>query len=875
MNARREDSKPGDLVHSACREGAARRPRVPKAAGPDGRYRVAEELGSGGLGVVHKAHDLRLDRDVALKFLSPGGPEDQALLDAAVAEARAAARLNHPGIAQIHDVVVEGPGSPFLVCELGPPRTLADLVAEEGPLRPPAAAGLLRRLVPGLEHAHAQGIVHGDLKPSNVLVADDGSVKLIDFGMSALARDRVRHGGSPGYSPQESFSFDRLTPAADVFALGALTWNLLTGSLPTTIVLDRLPAPIGRVVARALQDRPADRFPSAAAFLEALEAAASRPESARPATAEGFIPHELFLGCLHALEQASRTSGHGLIRPEELELLRERFERLEAGRQDLLRVVVWGEFKAGKSTLVNALAGRRVAATDVLEMTCCVSEFYPSRREGTCRVRGSDGASTAMPLEEFLALCARRELGKRFPAGVSRVEIGIGAGLPFVLVDTPGMGSTSRAHEASAVRALSDADLLLWTLDINALGAVRDFVVVEEARRLGLPIWAALAQCDTAPDPGARREVMEWVSQEFGLPRDRIFPTAALSAVRAQERGAPAPAESGIPGLLEALSSGIQRRGAEIRREAQRAQCAQLAADLGREIRAADGEIEKHERTVRRLEVELRAIAAAVQASAEAALLEAVERRFLAGHAEALRADLSARLRKSPALPAPEVEAAVRRALPESYLEEFWGRELRDVTALLEDRWQRESRDAAPRISQAFRLERGALLANVEGFVASGKLSEIVLHQVGGGFEEKAKTGLALAAVATAYTAWLGPGAAAISLGSALTGVGLPLALLGLGAAYLLSRSDGREAEARAEARASEIVEGLRRQFREGIVKAHLVPQVAKLNDLVVGGILDDYCRSTYGGFDLGEVRAVRELLRSYAAKIESLKIEA
>jgi serine/threonine protein kinase len=142
-----------------------------------GRYRLTARLGAGGMGTVWRAHDEVLDREVAVKEVTfpPGLSEaDQAVLrERTRREARAAARLDHPSAVTVYDVV-EQDGSPFLVLELVESRTLADVVRSDGPLTPPATAQVGLALLGALQAAHAQGILHRDVKPSNVLVRDDG-----------------------------------------------------------------------------------------------------------------------------------------------------------------------------------------------------------------------------------------------------------------------------------------------------------------------------------------------------------------------------------------------------------------------------------------------------------------------------------------------------------------------------------------------------------------------------------------------------------------------------------------------------------------------------------------------------------------------------
>ena len=160
-----------------------------------GRYDLGAPLGRGGMGTVWRADDLLLGRPVAVKEvelpLGLPGAERVALCDRALREARAAARLNHPSVVTLHDVV-EADGRLFLVMELVEAPTLRERVAEDGPLAPAVAARIGLELLEALQAAHRAGIVHHDVKPANVMVPAAGRAKLADFGLASLQEDTQR-----------------------------------------------------------------------------------------------------------------------------------------------------------------------------------------------------------------------------------------------------------------------------------------------------------------------------------------------------------------------------------------------------------------------------------------------------------------------------------------------------------------------------------------------------------------------------------------------------------------------------------------------------------------------------------------------------------
>ncbi|WP_447004443.1 protein kinase domain-containing protein [Saccharothrix isguenensis] len=203
-----------------------------------GRYALVEQIGSGAMGVVWLARDALLDREVAVKELRPDlAFEDGQVVGArAMREARNAARLQHPNAVAVFDVVVED-DRPWLVMEYVPARTLAALLTERGTLEPAEAARIGGRVAAALAAAHAAGIVHRDVKPSNVLIGEDGTVKLTDFGISRAAGDGTLTGsgmitGTPAYLAPEVARGEQPDTSSDVFSLGATLYASTEGQSP-------------------------------------------------------------------------------------------------------------------------------------------------------------------------------------------------------------------------------------------------------------------------------------------------------------------------------------------------------------------------------------------------------------------------------------------------------------------------------------------------------------------------------------------------------------------------------------------------------------------------------------------------------------------
>jgi len=271
---------------------------VPKKIG---RYQVEEEIGRGMMGAVYRAFDPLLDRQVAVKVIHPGLPlpdeELKAFEQRFLTEGRIVARLSHPGIVTLHEVGEDAElGVPYLVLELLIGRTLREVIADGKPLEWKRSLGIIAQIAHALGYAHEQQVVHRDIKPANIMLLEDGSAKLMDFG---IARLQAGFGltstgqllGTPLYMSPEQALGEPIDGRSDLFSLGSVGYTLLTGqpafqaeSVPVILgkvakheppapssLKPKLPAPLDYVCARALQKRPDARYQTGQTFAEDLE----------------------------------------------------------------------------------------------------------------------------------------------------------------------------------------------------------------------------------------------------------------------------------------------------------------------------------------------------------------------------------------------------------------------------------------------------------------------------------------------------------------------------------------------------------------------------------------------------------------------------
>jgi len=282
-----------------------------------GKYRILEETGRGGMGIVYKAEDIKLKRPIALKFLPPQLTLDPDARERFVQEARAASALDHPNICNIHEIEETEDGRMYIAMAFYEGESLRGKIKRE-PLELSEALDIAVQVAQGMAKAHQKGIVHRDIKPANILITNDGAVKIVDFGLAKLAGQLrlTREGttlGTIAYMSPEQARGGAVDERTDIWSLSVVLYEMLSGHLPfkgdyeqtmihsilnhepepITKVRKDLPSGLGPVIGKALQKSPADRYQSMDELLEDLKAIA---EGLKPIRAKADLFRGRILG---------------------------------------------------------------------------------------------------------------------------------------------------------------------------------------------------------------------------------------------------------------------------------------------------------------------------------------------------------------------------------------------------------------------------------------------------------------------------------------------------------------------------------------------------------------------------------------------------
>lgn len=457
---------------------------APKQMDKIGRYQVLERVGKGGMGVLYRGFDPVLDREVAIKLMLTDFTDDtEQMRPRFYREARAAAKLNHRNIVTIFEFAEES-NVPYIVMEFLRGTPLGARMNGQPPLSLDDKLNIVAQLCDGLAYAHDQGVVHRDVKPDNVFILEDGSIKLLDFGIAKLTSSNLtRQGdvlGSASYmSPEQVGGSDSVDGRADVFSTGVMLYELLTGhkpfeaDSPTAVILKILkddPTPIETyapglppqlvaAVLKSLAKRPEDRFGSAGAFgaelqliRRAIPASTSIAELDETRFASTQMMKSLHDDIQKLREQQAGTSGTAIRTAEASQTIVETATPESGGKSWLVPAIVGvvviaaagGYFMLGGSKPAPAATTASApAATPAASAASPAPATPPPAETPAAAAPATAPAADAKPAEA--------------PKAVPMVPVNMAGGYPFEVLDGGKViSAASAAHDfkAPAGRAL-------------------------------------------------------------------------------------------------------------------------------------------------------------------------------------------------------------------------------------------------------------------------------------------------------------------------------------------------------------------------------------------------------------------------------------
>ena len=470
-----------------------------------------------------------------------------------------------------------------------------------------------------------------------------------------------------------------------------------------------------------------------------------------------------------------------LIKREDIRALI-RSEREEGFyNDDLPRVVLFGKFKSGKSTLLNALLGQKLAATDVLEKTAWAARYWPAP-DPFCYIHEEGDGIKEIPVEEFLRKTEEDLYPAEYLKRIRRIDVGHKAhNINFAIVDTPGYGSLNLDNENLALNAINDADMVLFVIDCNGIGDQREAALIEEIKKSGVSILCVAAQYDEdIAHRKTRDEIREMVSRYTPFKPEEIIPVSALQNKYIDE--------------LRGICNGLKTRNVSLRQNALNSRRFRQANDVIGLLYDLKKELLYHRS--RRLDYirEYEFASRGIRMKMSVFVKEYIGRTLYSEYRQAIVYTLESMSGKN--VDGAGMERVLREILPPGYMDRYWKELMEAVSNKMTDLWREEALDEMLPDYDLFtdQTGKGIVMKGLDpGFAGSlsrfGHDEEIVNKGVKAAFK--------VAGAVTFYQAVLGANAAAITLAGAAVSTGIPIILLGIGLTKYLYDSSNRGANSR------------------------------------------------------------------------------
>lgn len=488
-----------------------------------------------------------------------------------------------------------------------------------------------------------------------------------------------------------------------------------------------------------------------------------------------------------------------------------------------------GEFKSGKSSLMNALLHGEYAATDILEMTSWIARYWPSDLF-FCRIMRTDGKEVEVHPDEFKKKCQTREFTNNELSQIARVDIGLPIStMTFSIIDCPGLGSICRENERRMVDALQDADVIVWTVDVDSIGGMRDGTLIKKLLSQGMPYIVVLTKCDLI-STSEIEEIKHYLCDEFHLKSQDIFTTSARKALEEVNQNIQISNDTGIPQLDYFLRNDVTTRHGELRKQAENAHNARLYEQAVQVVEKVCGELLIAKDVLEKFKNIAEHMRKAVQGQLEMEVERMVRERMFADHRSAIVKDIEKSLKSNNSSLSQETITKIFKGyLGEQYLDQFWLEISTSMTNSASQLWLDKLKDVQVEIEEICQGFQAASW-NMLSVTHSPQAIALYVNDISTeAFSTALKTSLGIASLATVYAA----ATAQFSLLAATTGVGIPIAAIGAVVSSALFYFERNKSQKAAALEATVLVDSYIKHFIEDILRSQLFPQIAELNTTI------------------------------------------
>ena len=554
---------------------------------------------------------------------------------------------------------------------------------------------------------------------------------------------------------------------------------------------------------------------------------------------------------------------NSIIKEEEIKPIERDFQEVNYYNPEIPRILLFGEFKAGKSTFLNAMLNGDYAPSDILEMTSWVARYWPSDEE-FCRVTMTDGSIADYETKEFLRKCNERAFTDTELKTIDRVDIGIKNNkLNFSIIDAPGFGSVNPENENRLINAFSEADIIFWVLSCEAIGGMREAAFIKHFKETNTPYICILTKCDFLDDDQIE-ESIEYVADDTDTDKNLIFPVSALNYLNNDSAE-----KERMQNILNYINQNIAVKNKELRKQSQKSHEQRIKEHCLNLLDRLLYELSEVTNGRDRYRFILDSTKRIVDAKIETMILDYVRKNLYAEYIGILVDKISK-------IKTPDIDMQIghilESTLPPDYMDSFWNSMNNYAVNANQNLWADAMNEKIPEINK---LQNSLAKSNFNDVILFGSdlntFVTTVKNETNDTFKTGIMTSLGIAGAVSAYAALLGPAAASITLGAAATGIGMPIAIIGVGVAAALKFV--RKDKGTIFIDANNILEKMKDQYLQDIIAKSYVPEIKKINNNIVDNLVFNYenkiaTKLPEGNIDImiNEIEQLKMKLKSEAA---------
>lgn len=547
---------------------------------------------------------------------------------------------------------------------------------------------------------------------------------------------------------------------------------------------------------------------------------------------------------LGILELISKNSAFEVVSQDEQMNIKNMYNGLGYYQSEYPRVFLFGEFKSGKSSLVNAMTRSEYAPTDIFEMTAWVSKFWNSDYE-YLKVEYKDGSFEYRGLKEFVKECKDRTIDKEILKKILIVEFGLeNFEKKFILIDTPGYGGINAENEKKVIELLYEADLVLFTIDAESIGSMKEAALVSEQIKKGIPYLIVITKADLVKDKAELDSIQNYIEKNYGADPEKII---TISVIEGEDK-------VGLRKLEELLDEYAAGFNSEKRKEAEYGYLKIIAERLISALQELTTKLENVQERVNSFNDYIDSVKTSISRNIQYELEDFSIKSFLLSKREQVVSDVSQVLTSFDGnITEDQMISIFIKNLGKDHFEIFLSDLKKQIPVKMKNQWEGYLDEIEEKSVIALKgLKTNKLNENTIMSV-NNKIGnyDIELNQISGkAFTRTMKGSLGFAGVLTAYSAWFGPGAAAISLPAAATVVGLPILAVGAGIAAVMAFVKRNQAKDKMRVYAGEITNSVITKIVQDIIVPTIKESISSLNNEFASAIKKQFYNERMLGLD-------------------------